>query len=118
MADELTLSTQEAPGITLGNPEFQKVDFLTDLQGQSLYTSWLELGNEGTKADFLSWLKGNSPYIGENGNWWVGTEDTGVKPTSGVISGDISSLIAMTQEEYDALPVKNQYVLYLIISNT
>lgn len=23
-------------------------------------------------------VKGDSPYIGDNGNWWVGEEDTGV----------------------------------------
>ena len=28
---------------------------------------------------------GNSPYIGENGNWWVGSQDTGVSSSgSGV----------------------------------
>ncbi len=24
---------------------------------------------------------GNTPFIGENGNWWIGTTDTGVKAT-------------------------------------
>lgn len=42
-------------------PEFE---FVIDLQGESLYTKWLELGNVGEWADFLEWLKikGDSAY--------------------------------------------------------
>ena len=31
--------------------------------------------------------KGDTPYIGENGNWWVGTKDTGVYASGGGGSG-------------------------------
>lgn len=40
------------------------------------YEDWLALikGEKGDKGD-----DGLTPYIGENGNWWIGTTDTGVK---------------------------------------
>ncbi|MBQ7906625.1 MAG: leucine-rich repeat protein [Clostridia bacterium] len=39
--------------------------------------------SDGTSTTFsvTNGIDGNSPYIGENGNWWVGDEDTGVKAT-------------------------------------
>lgn len=39
--------------------------------------------SDGTSTTFsvTNGIDGNSPYIGENGNWWVGNEDTGVKAT-------------------------------------
>ena len=61
--------------------------------GKSAYEIWKDLGNEGTEADFIASLKGEagadgadgqdgtnglSPTIGENGNWFIGEEDTGV----------------------------------------
>jgi len=32
--------------------------------------------------DFYKWLQGCTPHIGDNGNWWFGTVDTG-KPSQG-----------------------------------
>lgn len=37
--------------------------------------------------DMLKGNKGDSPYVGENGNWWVGTVDTGVSSTP-ALSGE------------------------------
>ena len=34
-------------------------------------------GRDG--ADGINGKDGNTPFIGENGNWWIGTNDTGVK---------------------------------------
>ena len=34
-------------------------------------------GEKGEKGE--AGKDGNTPYIGENGNWWIGTTDTGVK---------------------------------------
>ena len=43
--------------------------------GKSAYEIWLELGNEGTEADFLNWLKGlNDHNFGE----WIVFSDEGV----------------------------------------
>lgn len=40
-------------------------------------------------------LKGDTPYIGENGNWWIGTTDTGY-------SADINGKVDKQQETSDA----------------
>lgn len=96
--------------------------------GKSAYQIWLEAGNEGTEADFLESLKGAdgedgspgqdgqpgadgqdgkpgadgkpgiTPHVGDNGNWWIGEVDTGVKaqgdkgesPTITVTQGGLS----------------------------
>ena len=44
---------------------------LTDLRGAAG-----EAGKDGADGK-----DGNTPFIGENGNWWIGTTDTGVKAT-------------------------------------
>ena len=41
-----------------------------------------EQGIQGDKGD-----NGLTPYIGENGNWWIGEEDTGTKASSGEEKG-------------------------------
>lgn len=55
--------------------------------GDSAYQIWLNNGNSGSESDFLKWLKGQdgsngtdgeTPYIGSNGNWWIGDVDTNV----------------------------------------
>lgn len=48
------------------------------LQGKSAYEIAVMGGFEGSESDWLDSLKGTSPHIGENGNWYVGNEDTGV----------------------------------------
>ena len=37
------------------------IQFITDLQGESLYMEWIKAGNEGTTQDFIDWLR--SPAI-------------------------------------------------------
>ncbi|KGN95532.1 hypothetical protein HQ39_04540 [Porphyromonas sp. COT-108 OH2963] len=66
--------------------------------GKSAYELWKELIAKGntpnphnpsemwpvernTEADFWDFITGrdgNTPYVGENGNWWIGGKDTGV----------------------------------------
>lgn len=44
-------------------PASSQIDFIVDLQGQSLYMKWKELGlGTGTQEDFLNWLKGESLF--------------------------------------------------------
>lgn len=53
--------------------------------GKSAYDIALENGFIGTEAQWLSSLKGANgitPYIGNNGNWYIGSNDTG-KPSRG-----------------------------------
>ena len=46
------------PEIIFEFPEVPQINFLIDLQGQSLYQKWLELGlGTGDYAAFLEWLK-------------------------------------------------------------
>ena len=56
------------------------------LAGKSAYEIAKENGFIGTEKE---WLKGNSPYIGENGNWFIGNEDTG---TTASAESNIESL--------------------------
>lgn len=52
--------------------------------GKTVYQIAQELGFKGTEEEWLKTLKGEqgengySPYIGENGNWWINQTDTGV----------------------------------------
>lgn len=48
------------------------------LVGKSAYEVAVSNGFKGTEAEWLESLVGDSPYIGSNGTWWVGTTDTGV----------------------------------------
>lgn len=73
-------------------------------KGKSAYEIAVEQGFEGTESEWLKSLQGQSPHIGENGNWFVGTLDTGVSalPTGTIDLSNYYSketLIALTQEE-------------------
>lgn len=52
------------------------------IHGKSAYEIAVMNGYKGTEEEWLESLKhgtnGLTPYIGPNGNWWVGTKDTGV----------------------------------------
>lgn len=68
--------------------------------GKSAYEVWLGEGNTGTEADFLDSLRGKdgddgeTPCIGENGNWFIGEIDTGEKA-----HGDDGTSISITRVE-------------------
>lgn len=53
--------------------------------GMSAYAVAVANGYQGTETEWLNSLQGSNgadgqtPYISENGNWWIGTEDTGCK---------------------------------------
>ena len=65
-----------------------------DVNGKSAYELACDNGFKGSLSEWLTSLvgakgdkgdkgetgsDGNTPFIGENGNWWIGTTDTGVK---------------------------------------
>jgi hypothetical protein len=68
--------------------------------GKSAYVLAVEHGFKGSEEEWLASIKGDqgiqgiqgdSPYIGSNGNWWVGYTDTGVnvlKIATGNYTGD------------------------------
>ena len=54
------------------------------LVGKSAYEVAVSNGFKGTEAEWLESLVGDSPYIGSNGTWWVGLNDTGVVASPGL----------------------------------
>lgn len=48
------------------------------LKGKSAYEIAQENGFKGTASEWLASLKGDTPYIGANGNWFINDIDTGV----------------------------------------
>lgn len=72
--------------------------------GKSAYEIALDNGFIGTEKEWLQSLQGETPYIGENGNWFVGTLDTGVS-ASPKVDIDLNKyyskedLIALSKEE-------------------
>ena len=69
-------------------------------KSKSAYEIAVDNGFKGTEQEWLKSLQGESPYIGENGNWFVGTLDTGV-PATPDLSGYYSqeNLIPLTKDE-------------------
>lgn len=50
--------------------------------GKSAYEIAVEQGFSGSEAEWIASLAGvpgETPYIGDNGNWYIGAVDTGVK---------------------------------------
>lgn len=94
-ADEVSVSEDGSAAASVGE----------DLpRGKSAYEIAKENGFDGTEAEWLASLKGatgaagangkdgengKTPYVGENGNWYIGTNDTG-KPSRGA-KGDKGS---------------------------
>lgn len=76
-------------------------------KGKSAYEIALDNGFEGTEQEWLKSLQGETPYIGENGNWFVGALDTGISatPKAEDIHIDLenyyskANLIALSEEE-------------------
>lgn len=74
------------------------------LQGKSAYEIAKDNGFVGTEQEWLKSLQGESPQIGENGNWFVGSLDTGVsaRPTGEVELEKFyneENLLALTDDE-------------------
>lgn len=87
-ADEVSVSEDGSAAASVGE----------DLpRGKSAYEIAKENGFDGTETEWLASLKGatgaagangkdgengKTPYVGDNGNWYIGTDDTG-KPSRG-----------------------------------
>lgn len=91
-------------------------------QGLSAYEVAVNSGFVGSESEWLASLKGDSPYIGKDGNWYIGNENTGVAATPTVsyetltdiptvngveVSGDLElsdiGIDEMTEEDVDNL---------------
>lgn len=78
----------------------QQIEGAGGLKGKSAYEIAVDNGFQGTEKEWLLSLRGETPYIGSNGNWFVGTLDTGVSATPD-LKGYYSetNLIALSKEE-------------------
>ena len=86
--DDISVTEETSPSASVGE----------DLpRGKSAYEVAVENGFSGTETEWLASLKGatgapgangkdgtdgKTPYVGDNGNWFVGRDDTG-KPSRG-----------------------------------
>lgn len=56
-------------------------EWINDLKGDSAYHLAVKAGYAGTEEEWLRSLEGVdglTPQVGENGNWYIGDEDTGI----------------------------------------
>lgn len=78
----------------------KSIEGVESIQGKSAYEIAIQNGFNGTEKEWLDSLIGDSPYIGENGHWYIGDSDTGV-----VAAPDLSdyytesNLISLTEQE-------------------
>lgn len=70
------------------------------LQGQSAYDIAIKNGFKGSEQEWLKSLEGVTPHIGENGNWFIDDQDTGILAAPN-LNGYFSeaNLTALTKEE-------------------
>lgn len=71
------------------------------LKGKSAYEIAVDQGFQGNEQEWLKSLQGESPRIGENGNWFIGSVDTGViaSPEESEKFYTTDNLITLTAEE-------------------
>lgn len=60
---------------------------------------------------------GKTPYIGENGNWWIGDADTGVQASGTGADGSIPVKVMTTSEYDDLTQDEKENGLYFVKSN-
>ena len=73
---------------------------LNGTPGKSAYDIAVEKGFLGSEEEWLQSLHGITPHIGENNNWFIGEEDTGVLATPDLEKFyHEANLIALTTEE-------------------
>lgn len=61
--------------------------------GKSAYEIAVEQGFSGSETEWITSLAGTpgeSPYIGANGNWYIGAVDTGVAATPSMSYNDLT----------------------------
>lgn len=74
------------------------------LAGASAYDIAVKNGFKGTEKEWLETLQGDSPTIGENGNWSVGGKDTGFSALPDLTEYfSIANLVPLTEEEILAI---------------
>lgn len=70
------------------------------LRGKSAYEIAVDNGFEGSEQEWIESLRGITPHIGENGNWYFEDFDSGVLATPDLTEYfSKANLIALTKEE-------------------
>ena len=68
--------------------------------GKSAYEIAVEHGFKGSEAEWLKSLMGKTPYIGDNGNWFIDGIDTNVTATPNLENYYTeANLLALSKEE-------------------
>ena len=111
--------TEEQLNSLKGNP---------GVNGKSAYEIALKNGFSGSEEEWLMSLNGkdgDSPSIGENGNWYIGDKDTGINASSAnfntISPNNIDSIISQTSilnDNLDELPVKYYKIEFNSIYST
>lgn len=92
------------------------------LNGKSAYEIAVSQGFEGSEKEWIESLvgangkdgeNGQSVYIGENGNWWIGDTDTGISVLSqgGESIYAVPNFVGMTLSEIQQMPKASNFVL-------
>lgn len=68
------------------------------LKGKSAYEIAVEHGFEGSETEWLKSLEGESPYIGENGNWFIGDTDLGILASYEDLINSLTQLVNTNEE--------------------
>ena len=81
---EVYIKDGEGQWVLLGDGDSGGGGGSAGANGKSAYEIAVDNGFSGTEQEWLASLvgpSGETPYIGDNGNWFIGTEDTGVSAT-------------------------------------
>lgn len=89
--------------------------------GKSAYELAVEHGYSGTEEEWVTSLTGKSgetPYIGGNGNWFIGAVDTGVLATPSMSYNDLTDKPTLNGEtiegdmEIESIPLSKIDILF------
>lgn len=73
---------------------------INGVAGKSAYEIAVDKGFLGSEEEWLQSLHGITPHIGENNNWFIGEEDTGILATPDLEKFyHEANLVALTTEE-------------------
>lgn len=93
-----------------------------ELSGKSAYDIAVSQGFEGSEEEWIESLRGvagdngadgSTPYIGENGNWWIGDTDTGVSSIAqnGLSIYAVPSFIGKTPTEIQKMAEAKSFLI-------
>lgn len=106
--------TFQFPHDTLKIPQgylLKKGDLIIDSEGYLYQISAIDLNSCSANYCGTAFTKGAdgnpglTPYIGANGTWWIGEEDTGVIARTGLVTGTFNVIVADATDYSSTLAV-------------